>query len=160
MFITSESFISVLVLPHVIATTFFFQFTSLLPYFLRGDGGKTFFLEKFSSERCFFCVCFDLTSLHSSENILHSSHTGCFLLTHFLLLLHLLSLLCRAYVTGLVSFKDVPKQEREGSLFHDASHLRFTLLTFLSSFLGKCPWVLTSLGQQHFHVCFSRYSLS
>lgn len=78
VFITSGSFVPASVLPWVTLTTFFSQFTSLLPCFLQNHGGTALFRGRGPFQRCFFCVCFGLTSLHSSEDILHSSHAGCF----------------------------------------------------------------------------------
>lgn len=43
VFSTSGSFISASVLPRVTLTTFFFQFTSLLPCFLQNDGDTALF---------------------------------------------------------------------------------------------------------------------
>ena len=90
VFITSGSFISASVLPQMTVTAFFFQFTSYLPCFLQNVCGMALSWRRGPSQRCFFCVYFDLTSLHSSEDILHLSHASCFLPTLFLLLLHLL----------------------------------------------------------------------
>lgn len=78
-----------------------------------------------------------------------------FLLTLFLLLLHLLSFVQDFSDCSWFALRTYPSKRVQGPTFRSPRNirLRFTLLAFLSSFLGKHPWTVHSLGQQHFS-CF------